>query len=59
MLLLPGHESPQQATVLAVSSTLAGNLILPGSIANLIVADQALALGVRLDFARHARVACP
>ncbi|MEA4857347.1 MAG: SLC13 family permease [Solidesulfovibrio sp.] len=59
MLLLPGHESPQQATVLAVSSTLAGNLILPGSIANLIVADQALALGVRLDFARHARVGLP
>ncbi|WP_428569488.1 MAG: SLC13 family permease [Solidesulfovibrio sp. DCME] len=59
MLLLPGHESPQQATVLAVSSTLAGNLLLPGSIANLIVADQAASLGVRLDFVRHAKVGLP
>jgi Na+/H+ antiporter NhaD/arsenite permease-like protein len=59
MLLLPGHESPQQATLLAVSSTLAGNLLLPGSIANLIVADQAAALGVRLGFREHARVGVP
>ncbi|KHK04205.1 SLC13 family permease [Desulfovibrio sp. TomC] len=59
MLLLPGHSSPQQATLLAVSSTLAGNLILPGSIANLIVADQAALLGVSMSFGRHARVALP
>ena len=59
MLLLPGHSSPEQATLLAVSSTLAGNLILPGSIANLIVADQAALLGISLGFGRHARVALP
>ncbi|OLN29205.1 hypothetical protein DVDV_1203 [Desulfovibrio sp. DV] len=59
MLLLPGHNSPEQATLLAVSSTLAGNLILPGSIANLIVADQAGLLGISLGFGRHARVALP
>ncbi|MEA5089921.1 SLC13 family permease [Solidesulfovibrio sp.] len=59
MLLLPGHESPQQATLLAVSSTLAGNLLLPGSLANLIVADQAAGLGVRLGFREHARVGVP
>lgn len=59
MLLLPGHNDPGSATLLAVSSTLAGNLLLPGSIANLIVADQAALLGVSLGFARHARVAVP
>lgn len=59
MLLLPGHGAPEQATLLAVSSTLAGNLILPGSIANLIVAEQAGRLGVRLGFAEHARVGLP
>jgi len=59
MLLLPGHDSPGQATLLAVSSTLAGNLLLPGSIANLIVAGQAEGLGVRLGFWEHARVGVP
>lgn len=59
MLLLPGHGSPEQGALLAVSSTLAGNLILPGSIANLIVADQARGLGVRMGFFEHARVGVP
>ena len=59
MLLLPGHASPFQGTILAVSSTLAGNLILPGSIANLIVAEQAGRLGLRLGFAEHARIGLP
>jgi Na+/H+ antiporter NhaD/arsenite permease-like protein len=59
MLLLPGHATPEQGTLLAVSSTLAGNLLLPGSIANLIVADQAQRLGVRLGFFEHARVGLP
>jgi Na+/H+ antiporter NhaD/arsenite permease-like protein len=59
MLLLPGHGSPEQATLLAVSSTLAGNLLLPGSIANLIVADQAALLGVSMGFRAHARIAAP
>lgn len=59
MLLLPGHASPEQGTLLAMASTLAGNLILPGSLANLIVADQAQRLGVRLGFVAHARVGLP
>lgn len=59
MLLLPGHSSPAQGTLLAVSSTLAGNLLLPGSLANLIVAEQAGRLGVRLGFLEHARVGVP
>ncbi len=59
MLLLPGHESAQAATVLAVSSTLAGNCLLPGSLANVIVAEQAGRLGVRLGFLEHARLGVP
>lgn len=59
MLLLPEHASPGQGVLLAVSSTLAGNLLLPGSIANLIVAEQAGRLGVRLSFWTHARVGVP
>jgi len=59
MLLLPGHASPQQGTLLAVSSTLAGNLLLPGSLANLIVAEQAARLGIRVSPAAHARVGVP
>lgn len=59
MLLLPGHSEPGQGVLLAVSSTLAGNLLLPGSIANIIVADQAGRLGVRVGFGEHARVGVP
>ncbi len=46
MLLLPAAEHPQAAAILALSSTLAGNLLLIGSIANLIVVEQARRLGV-------------
>ena len=59
MLLLPGHTSVEQGTLLAVSSTLAGNLLLPGSIANLIVAEQARPYGLRLGPVEHARVGIP
>ncbi|MFY9699475.1 MAG: SLC13 family permease, partial [Rhodoplanes sp.] len=40
---------------LAVLSTLAGNLFLSGSLANLIVAERAAMVGVRLSFRDHAR----
>ena len=42
-----------------LSSTLAGNLLLVGSIANLIVVDQAARLGVRIGWGTHARVGIP
>lgn len=45
--------------ILAASSTLAGNLTLLGSIANLIVAEQALPFGVRMGFWSYARVGIP
>jgi Na+/H+ antiporter NhaD/arsenite permease-like protein len=44
---------------LALLSTLAGNLLLVGSIANLIVAERAAAVGVRLGFLDHARAGVP
>lgn len=44
---------------LAVLTTLAGNLLLIGSLANLIVAERAYAAGVRLGFLEHARCGIP
>lgn len=59
MLLLPEATHPLAGPILALSSTLAGNLILVGSIANLIVADQAAPLGVTIGWKEHARVGVP
>lgn len=59
MLLLPYAQSPEAGTVLALSSTLAGNLFVVGSIANIIVLDQARRLGVTIGWRRHARVGLP
>ena len=44
---------------LALLSTLAGNLLLVGSLANLIVAERAAGVGVRLGFRDHARCGVP
>ena len=59
MLLLPKAMAPEAALVLALSSTLAGNLLLVGSIANLIVADQAERHGVHVTWGAHLRVGLP
>lgn len=59
MLLLPAAGQAQAGTLLALASTLAGNLILVGSIANLIVVDQAALLGVHIGWRQHARVGVP
>jgi Na+/H+ antiporter NhaD/arsenite permease-like protein len=59
MLLLPVATHALAGPLLAIGSTLAGNLLLVGSIANLIVADAAERRGVRLDWRRHARVGVP
>ena len=53
----PGQ--PQSWYVLAMASTFAGNLLLLGSIANLIVAEQVAPLGVRMGFAEYARAGVP
>jgi Na+/H+ antiporter NhaD/arsenite permease-like protein len=44
---------------LALLSTLAGNLLLVGSLANIIVAERARAAGVTLTFRDHARCGVP
>lgn len=44
---------------LAILSTLAGNLFLVGSLANLIVAERAAVAGVSLSFADHAKAGVP
>ncbi|MDM4767825.1 anion transporter [Pelomonas sp. SE-A7] len=59
MLLLPGAHAPTSGTTLALVSTLAGNLLLVGSIANLIVIDAARRAGVLIDWRRHARTGVP
>ncbi len=59
MLLLPFAEHPLAGPVLAISSTLAGNLIIVGSIANIIVIDQAAKLNIHIDWRQHARVGVP
>lgn len=58
MKFLKSSDSAQWYT-LAVSSTFAGNLILLGSIANLIVVEKAEEQGVTMGFKEHAVVGIP
>ncbi len=59
MLLLPSATYPAAGPILALASTLAGNFLIVGSIANVIVVDQAKALGVEITPAMHARAGIP
>ena len=59
MLLLPAAEGPQAGATLALVSTLAGNLLIVGSIANIIVVDAARKCGITIDWKTHARVGVP
>jgi Na+/H+ antiporter NhaD/arsenite permease-like protein len=64
MLLLPTAQSAPDGglaagTLLALVSTLSGNLLLVGSIANLIVADAARRQGIVIDWHTHARIGVP
>lgn len=59
MLLLPLATHPLGGTILALSSTLAGNMLIVGSIANIIVVDQAARFDVRIGWREHARVGIP
>ncbi len=61
MLLLPvlDPSQPTQWYTLAASSTFAGNLFLLGSIANLIVVEQAASFGIKITFWAHAAVGIP
>ena len=59
MLLLPHASAPARGPGAGARLTLAGNLLIVGSIANIIVVDQAAALGVRIGWREHARVGMP
>jgi Na+/H+ antiporter NhaD/arsenite permease-like protein len=57
---IPNLPNPQQGWLtLAMASTLAGNLTLLGSVANLIVAEIAHSRGVELSFGAYLRVGVP
>lgn len=59
MLLLPHLQGFDAGVTLALVSTFAGNLLLVGSIANLIVVDLAQKSGVTIDWRAHAKVGLP
>jgi Na+/H+ antiporter NhaD/arsenite permease-like protein len=59
MLLLPVTPAEGGGLLLALVSTLAGNLLIVGSIANIIVVDAAARRGVAIDWRVHARVGVP
>lgn len=60
MILEAWRGIPEGTLVgLAILSTLAGNLFLVGSLANLIVVERAATVGVRLSFVDHAKAGVP
>jgi Na+/H+ antiporter NhaD/arsenite permease-like protein len=59
MLLLPAATEPFSGPMLALVSTLAGNLLIVGSIANIIVVDAARRQGIAIDWRRHLRTGVP
>jgi len=60
MILQVWHGIPEGTLIgLAILSTLSGNLLLVGSLANLIVAERAALAGVRLSFRDHAKAGVP
>ncbi|MEX2240091.1 MAG: anion transporter [Burkholderiales bacterium] len=59
MLLLPAATEPFSGPLLALVSTLAGNLLIVGSIANIIVVDAARRRGIAIDWRTHARTGVP
>ncbi len=59
MLLLPAATQPFSGPLLALVSTLAGNLFIVGSIANIIVLDAARRRGIAIDWRSHARAGIP
>lgn len=59
MLLLPTTVEEHAGAVLALSSTLAGNLLIVGSIANIIVVNEAARNGIKIDWREHAKLGIP
>jgi Na+/H+ antiporter NhaD/arsenite permease-like protein len=59
MLLLPFAHSNLDGSILALTSTLAGNMFIVGSIANIIVVAQAANFGVHISWRKHIQVGLP
>src|SRR5262249_28824553 len=59
MLLLPAATQPFSGPMLALVSTLAGNLLVVGSIANMIVVAAAPRARIIMDWRPHARAGVP
>jgi Na+/H+ antiporter NhaD/arsenite permease-like protein len=57
---VPALPEPQDGWVtLAMTSTLAGNLTITGSVANIIVVEQAAAEGLEVGFREYFRAGLP
>jgi Na+/H+ antiporter NhaD/arsenite permease-like protein len=59
MLLLPMAHQRNLGPLLALVSTFSGNLLVVGSIANIIVLDAAARRGIRIGWWEHARTGIP
>jgi len=59
MLLLPAATEPFSGPLLALVSTLAGNFLIVGSIANIIVVNAAARRGIAISWRTHARTGIP
>ncbi|HUX23811.1 MAG TPA: anion transporter [Burkholderiales bacterium] len=59
MLLIPLTSHALAGPTLALVSTLSGNLLIVGSIANIIVVNAAARRGIRINWQRHGRVGVP
>jgi len=59
MLLLPFVKTSSGGSLLALSSTFAGNLFIVGSIANLIVISQASQFNVKIDWKKYTKIGFP
>ncbi len=59
MLLLPAATHPLAGAILAIASTFGSNLLIIGSIATIIVIDQARSFQIKISWLDHARVGVP
>ncbi|MBV5273110.1 MAG: citrate transporter [Lamprocystis purpurea] len=59
MLLLPYANDPEAGPLMALASGLSSNLIVIGSLANIIVVDAANARGLNISFREFAKVGLP
>jgi Na+/H+ antiporter NhaD/arsenite permease-like protein len=59
MLLLPSVTHALAGPTLALVSTLGGNLLIVGSVANIIVIDAAARRGIPVNWRQHARIGIP